>query len=139
MLAEVDDVFSIDAIIAVQAEKYFGECGKSNVVYVSPVGSRETCDPKPTDTDDDRLVLVRDLQTFVGSLTQAGFTVGGSFICEQDFASLRRDKINIIATEKEEFYRRFMAATRVAKRFNFLKKADRITLFQAVLYGNFKQ
>lgn len=35
-----------------------------------------------------------------------------------------------------DIYDRFIAATAVAKRLNLLDKADRIALFQAVLYAN---
>lgn len=44
--------------------------------------------------------------------------------------------VNLIVTQDNKFYDRFMAATSVAKRLNLLDKADRIALFQAVLYGN---
>jgi len=107
-----------------------------NVIQSEPVGSRVTCNPPPTDTDMDVLVLVRDMKKFVDDAVVAGFEVGGSFICKDDFTSLTRGEINLIVTQDGEFYRRFWCASRLAKRWNLLFKEDRIRLFQAVLYGN---
>lgn len=120
-----------------------GKCLKYELV-----GSRVTCDPAPTDTDQDVLVLstkelwVEHLGT---GLAASGFEKGGSDCGNQSdylaqvplsFQSFTLDKLNLIITFDPEFYRRFMAATCVAKRLNLLDKEDRIMLFQAVLYGN---
>lgn len=113
---------------------------------VRAVGSRVTCWPIPMDTDIDYLVLVMDgmanpLYTW---LDQQGFVLGGSVPSPDDeqpdatekFASFTKGDINLIITASPVFFRRFMAATSVARRLNLLDKADRIALFQAVLYGN---
>lgn len=103
-----------------------------------PVGSRVTCNPAPTDTDEDWLVLTpRDAAE---SLIDAGFTQDGSpqFYTGNDnggFRSWRRGGLNIVTTQDAVFFDRFQTATALAKRFNLLVKADRIALFQAVLYG----
>lgn len=103
-----------------------------------PVGSRVTCSPPPTDTDEDWLVLTpRDAAE---SLIDAGFTQDGSpqFYTGNDnggFRSWRRGDLNIVTTQDAVFFDRFQTATALAKRFNLLVKADRIALFQAVLYG----
>jgi hypothetical protein len=102
------------------------------------VGSRVTCNPPPTDTDEDWLVLVFDRAD--DKLAEAGFTQDGSpeFYTGNDnggFRSWRRGDLNIVTTESAEFFDRFTTATDLAKRFNLLRKADRIALFQAVLYG----
>ena len=73
-------------------------------------------------------------------MQQDGFTQDGSpeFYTGNDnggFRSFRKGDMNIITTESMEFFDRFMTATALAKRFNLLEKADRIALFQAVLYG----
>lgn len=106
--------------------------------WAAPVGSRVTCDPPPQDTDEDWLCLVRDdpAQRMIG----AGFTQDGlpEFYTGNDnggFRSWRRGDINIVITQDEAFARKFLAATELARRFNLLAKADRIALFQAVLYG----
>jgi len=103
-----------------------------------PVGSRVTCDPAPTDTDEDWLVLVREVP--VEKLQEAGFSQEGSpeFYTGNDaggFRSWRKGDLNVITTQSDEFYRLFLTATYLAKRFNLLRKQDRIALFQAVLYG----
>lgn len=112
------------------------------------VGSRVTCDPAPTDTDQDVLVLTTPelWDTSLGAeLGLTGFDKGGSDCGDQveylthvpmSFQSFTRDDLNLIITFDPEFYRRFMAATGVAKLLNLLDKQDRVMLFQAVLYGN---
>ena len=108
------------------------------LVNAEPVGSRGTCDPAPTDTDEDWLGLVREVP--VEKLQEAGFSQEGSpeFYTGNDaggFRSWRKGEINLITTQSYEFFRLFLTATYLAKRFNLLRKQDRIALFQAVLYG----
>lgn len=108
------------------------------LVNAEPVGSRVTCDPAPTDTDEDWLALVREVP--VERLQEAGFGQEGSpeFYTGNDaggFQSWRRGENNLITTQSDEFYRLFLTATYLAKRFNLLRKQDRIALFQAILYG----
>lgn len=122
---------------------------------MQPVGSRVTCNPAPTDTDEDYLLLIPDdggdedapAWTKYNNLTfylhQNGWERGGSLVAgdvdlpaEARFESYTLGHLNLIVTMSSEFYRRFMAATYVAKRLNLLNKPDRIALFQAVLYGN---
>lgn len=112
------------------------------------VGSRVTCDPAPTDTDQDVLVLTtRELwaDKLDALLNVEKFEKGGSEHSDESgylanaplsFASYVRGDLNLIITFDSEFYRRFMAATGVAKHLNLLVKADRVMLFQAVLYGS---
>lgn len=107
-------------------------------IRLCPVGSRVTCDPAPADTDEDWLALVSSDVAAV--LTDQGFKQDGSpeFYTGNDnggFRSWRRDELNIITTESSEFFDLFRTATYLAKRFNLLRKAERITLCQAVLYG----
>lgn len=116
----------------------------SNLIAAKAAGSRVTCNPAPTNTDNDYIVHVEDLAATDDILVSSGWEIGGSPIpldanhTHQDerFVSLTLGDINLIITASESFYRRFVAATYVAKRFNLLIKADRIALFQAVLYGN---
>lgn len=108
------------------------------------VGSRVTCNPPPTDTDADYIVLVENHSDFRPHVLGAGFSIGGSRALDVDvpldhddrFSSYVRGEINLIVTSDASFFRRFMAATSVAKRLNLMHKPDRIALFQAVLYGN---
>lgn len=120
-----------------------GKCIKYELV-----GSRVTCSPPPTDTDQDVLVLTNDQlwteQLGVG-LAASGFERDGSDCGNQvdylagtklSFQSFKLDDLNLIVTFDPEFYRRFMAATGVAALLNLMSKGDRIMLFQAVLYAN---
>lgn len=111
------------------------------------VGSRVTCDPAPTDTDEDILVLTTaQLWGDLSAILEVDkFEKGGSDCGDQSgylqanalrFQSFTLGVLNLIITFDPEFYRRFMAATGVAKRLNLLDKTDRIVLFQAVIYGN---
>ena len=112
-----------------------------------PCGSRVTCNPPPTDTDRDWLVLANDAVwlDFCNCMLAAGWEIGGSQIpdeantCHPDhrFNSFVLGEDNIIATTSSVFFQRFEAATALSKRLNLLLKDDRIALFQAVLYGKF--
>jgi hypothetical protein len=102
------------------------------------VGSRVTCSPPPVDTDEDWLLLVRGDPA--PSLHTLGFTQDGSpeFYTGSDaggFRSWRKGDLNLVTTPDPHFFDLFVTATALAKRFNLLVKADRIALFQAVLYG----
>lgn len=124
---------------------------EDNVYAAEPIGSRVTCDPAPQDTDIDWLLLIRDPSRDDASaadllaknaydvLKAAGFGQDGEpeFYTGSNrgcFRSWRLGDLNVITTPDGEFYRRFITATHLAKRFNLLDKADRIALFQVVLY-----
>src|ERR1700727_1688308 len=109
------------------------------------VGSRITCDPPPTDTDEDWIILSEnnDKNLIKILIEEYGFERGGSDLVDDEdsdqdysFISLKLGRVNLIITPSSKFYRRFLAASSVAKRLNLLDKEDRIALFQAVLYGN---
>ncbi|MCD5994191.1 hypothetical protein KDX38_10820 [Pseudomonas sp. CDFA 602] len=112
------------------------------------VGSRVTCDPAPTNTDQDVLVLT-DLDLFENHLkprlVEYDFENDGSdcgdiseYLGEDEltFQSFSHGDLNLIVTFSDQFYRRFLAATSIAKMLNLMSKGQRIALFQAVLYGN---
>lgn len=131
-----------------------------------PVGSRVTCNPAPTDTDEDYLLLIdppvtemnvdgafdrafyveQVLNRVCWHLRNNGWEVGGSLPTDiqctinpaDRFQSWTLDDLNLILTTSYTFYQRFLAATSVSTRLNLLDKKDRIALFQAVLYGNFE-
>jgi hypothetical protein len=104
------------------------------------VGSRVTCDPAPTDTDYDILALVENIDQAIGVLGDTwetqGYMIDPSLRTENRFLSTKKDGINLIITQSEIFYERFILATGVAKLFNLLDKKDRVKLFQFILYGN---
>lgn len=110
------------------------------------VGSRVTCNPAPTDTDQDILVLVSDMWGFRDYILgdSESYALDGSMILDAQlpleaddrFSSYSKGDVNLIVTEDPVFYQKFIAASSVAKRLNLLQKPDRLALFQAVLYGN---
>ena len=107
------------------------------LIGLKAVGSRVTCVPAPTNTDEDWLVLV--LKDPENELTVAGFVMEGNpeFYTGNDnggFRSWRKGEINLIVTQDSFFYSLFETATELARRFNLQDKSDRIALFQAVLY-----
>lgn len=112
---------------------------------ITAVGSRITCSPAPTNTDQDWLVLIDQhaYDKFAKDLMADGWIVGGSLIPNdanylhesQRFNSFTKGVDNVIATASADFHKRFLAASSIAKRLNLLEKPDRIALFQAVLYA----
>jgi hypothetical protein len=115
---------------------------------VVPVGSRVTCDPPPTDTDEDYLVLVKDRQTAVAGLKAIGFEYSSTpeqvekyeqmnISAQWKFTSLWFGDINYIVTDSQFFFERFLTATHVCKTLNLLKKEDRIMVFEAIRGGTF--
>ena len=81
--------------------------------------------------------------SFDAKMFDDGWRLGGSKPTDetavpddQTFWSYTKGDVNLIVTKNPVFFARFLAATSVSKRLNIMKKADRIALFQAVLYGN---
>lgn len=111
-----------------------------HVQFFHPTGSRYICDPAPTDTDEDWVCYVKDLDTAAAELEALGFVTEGlpGFYTGNNngkFLSMRRDELNLILTPEKEFYDLFVAGTVLAQRLNILNKGDRIALFQIILYG----
>lgn len=106
------------------------------VVKMEYVGSRITCNPPPTDTDEDVLLLTDDLSMLIADCIEVGFTRDGDtrMSYPEGFVSLRNGTMNFIVTDDEEFYKKFMLATHVCKSLNVMDKSNRIVVFQAILY-----
>jgi hypothetical protein len=114
------------------------------VLEMEPVGSRVTCNPAPTDTDEDFLILTDKLYRLVEDCKSQGFKGGGVYFTSEgkvasNFISIRNGNINLIVTEDKEFYDKFLLATHVCKTLNILDKPNRIMVFQGILYGNKKR
>lgn len=116
---------------------------RAAAIRFEPVGSRVTCNPAPTDTDEDFLVLIdeNDFGGFYRMLMEGGYELGGSVPLnevnvdpDERFSSFTLGTTNLIVTSSELFFDRFMQATAEAKAKNLLVKADRIALFQSILY-----
>lgn len=127
---------------------------REHVLRAMLCGSRVTCRPAPTDTDQDVIVLVRHIESsackvpmpdqtealaelgaMCGALARDSWTYGGSGDQDDDFESWTKGDINLILTADEAFYNRFVAATTVCARLNLLDKDDRKALFRSVLYS----
>jgi hypothetical protein len=117
-------------------------------VVVVPVGSRVTCDPPPTDTDEDYLVLTKDKEATIAALMSIGFEYSSSpeqiekyqqmnETSQWSFTSLWFGDMNYIITDSQFFFERFLTATHVCKKLNLLRKEDRIMVFEAVRGGSF--
>jgi hypothetical protein len=97
-----------------------------------PVGSRITCEPVPENADHDYLCLANDKWRLIRCAEGAGYVYKDYY---NDFISLKHSNCDLIVVDNEELYNKFVLATNVAKKLNLLKKSDRITLFDAVIYG----
>lgn len=129
--------------------RYWGPWGAANgaldvqmlALSCVPVGSRITCTPPPTDTDEDYLMLIaqEDVDTVVGALQRAGYELDNPSQhyepANSQFNSWRKGQFNLIVTQDPRFFYNFLRATREAKAQNLMDKADRVTLFQRYLYG----
>lgn len=100
-------------------------------------GSRVTCNPAPTDTDQD--VLVRIDKAAIGEvatvLYRNGWNLGGSGDQDSEFESWTKADINLILVWDLDFYARHACATGLCKHLNLLSKADRQAAFRAMLYN----
>lgn len=100
-------------------------------------GSRFICDPPVLTTDDDYVVY--GTRAALEKLCADGFQIT-SPVRGYDingFIALRRGEINLIFTQDQQFYHRFVKATRLAKRLNLREREQRVALFQAVLYDRY--
>ncbi len=104
-------------------------------------GSSVICDPPVTDTDIDYVIYTNEevkLDTF---LKCKGFTKSCADEQEYDleeegFTCYRRENINLIIINERSWYRKWVLATKVARKLNLKVKADRVMLFRAILYGD---
>ncbi len=103
------------------------------VLQWHPTGSAFTCDPPTAAEDIDYHVLTSRIDDLEADLIEDGWVVGGSgTMGTATVYSYRKGSFNIIAVESPIFFERLRLATDLAKRFNLLDKADRISLFEAV-------
>ena len=110
---------------------------KELFTQVCAVGSRITCNPASTNTDIDYLCICKDIKETTKVLDEAcwEYTDDDTYQDIPSFRSFRQGNINLIVTDKVDFYNKFILASDVAKKLNLLNKSDRIDLFQAILYS----
>lgn len=134
MNTTVEQITKIDSSITKMCKKIYA------------TGSRVICNPAPTDTDEDFIVLVDGEYFFdlIQELCANKYELGGSDVTpSEDFApdmwegfqSYKKGEVNLIVTCSEEFFGKFVLATIIAKNKNLLVKEGRIALFQKILYG----
>uniref|UniRef100_A0A6C0JWT4 Nucleotidyltransferase n=1 Tax=viral metagenome TaxID=1070528 RepID=A0A6C0JWT4_9ZZZZ len=103
-------------------------------------GSSVICDPPVLDTDIDYIICTPSFSAFDKFVVDAGFRYTsndeeGYVLQNNGFFCYRRDNLNLIVTESNDWYLKWVAATKLAKKLNLLQKKDRIILFQYILYG----
>lgn len=139
-------------VLVVQMEEFIKTHSKS-IIKVVACGSWVVCDPPVTDTDKDFLVHVHDVKAFGKELRELGYTEEtdsdpaspsgsrptlGDGNPDHRFSSWRLRKLNLIVTESKAFAKKHECATNVCRKLNLLKKEDRIMVYKAILYGEFK-
>ena len=121
---------------------------------ILPTGSRVICNPAPTDTDEDWVIQVTNLerlQLFRDFLTEDGWEHNVveqyeghmDFFSEEGelsgFASFKKfvdgTIYNILLVGSHAAFRLWTTATGLAKAMNLTKKSERVDLFRAILYN----
>ena len=106
---------------------------KQQLINISKVGSSYICNPAPTNTDIDYLILCKDVNVTIDILVGAfRFTPDSVLYGDTKFISLKRTYLNklynIILTDNRDFYDSFIFATDLSKQLNILNKADRVKI-----------
>jgi hypothetical protein len=105
----------------------------TGIYTVAPTGSRVICVPPPTDTDEDWVVYVRDMEAFVDMAIENGWELDSEDRYPGDeFNSIRKGAVNLIVTENFEFFTQMVVATLLCRRLNLHNKEDRLAVFEAV-------
>lgn len=111
------------------------DCIEDFCIACVPVGSRVTCSPPPTDTDQDVLCLVEeDLASDLYEwLEQHDWELEGDYGTLTDFDSYRKTyedtEYNLILTTDTNWFDCFMDATLECKAKNVMTKSGRIDVF----------
>jgi len=101
-------------------------------------GSRVICDPAPTDTDEDWIVLAKN-HGYLTPLFVDGWedcSPDGLYV-DPEFNALRKGEVNLIVTIDYKFFCNFVEATHVAKELNLTDKMNRIFLFHYIQHRDF--
>lgn len=99
------------------------------------VGSRVTCNPAPTDTDRDVLVLcvAGEVDEVVSAIVAAGGECCSAVDYGDSMTAVRLGDDNYIITDEQEYFDRFIVMTQLAKQWNIMDKGRRHELFQAAI------
>lgn len=114
--------------------------GNEHFLDFTPTGSREICNPAPTDTDYDIVALIGDKGWRVpekfGFKSSSSDEVHYDMAAFYEFECFRFGEINLIVTPDSHFFDLWKKATSIAKERNLLKKEDRIVLFDEIMYDH---
>lgn len=114
------------------------------IIDISKTGSTVICNPAPTDTDEDWIVLTDDINKLKKELAKQGFKpdtgieyedsefISFSKYTSKGVFSLDSHRTNYIVTESKRLFKAFVFGTEVAKRLNITEKSDRINFFTIV-------
>lgn len=101
-------------------------------------GSREICDPPPTDTDEDFFVMSR-FATQDEHLRTLGFTKSGDEeypdMGDTYFNAYRKGDINVIILRDYKKFSAIKLATKICKGLNLTNKNDRIFVHEQTMEG----
>ena len=102
---------------------------------VEAVGSRSIDGAATRTSHIDYVVLDKsvDRHTFAYWLERNSFEKGGSEVEGEEFKSYKKDNVNFIVTQSEDFYKKFLSANIVAQVHKVRDKDDRITIFDHII------
>ena len=99
-------------------------------------GSRATCSPPPTNTDNDMFIHVKDVESACSVLIDSGWNFSGEDCAYEgeysDFRTLRKGEDNILLFSDAYEFGAVWGATCVAKTMNLQHKDERYRLFEVV-------
>lgn len=117
--------------------EYVPLCVLDNMEEIDMVGSYYTCDPKP-DTDIDILCLVKPHLGIIGDalvlLLQDGWHFQEGYEIDE-FTSMKKkgSKVNLIVTNKRDFFDKFIIARNVCKHLNIMDKKKRCEIHSLIM------
>ncbi len=102
-----------------------------------PSGSRYICNPPPTDTDNDTVILAENIAAACDALVKDGWEYGGSYVIGDYWFSYKKtvDGVveNFIVTQDSSQFAKWKKATELCKTLNLLNKNDRVAVFRAIV------
>ena len=115
----------------------WGFLGKSGLPFFR-TGSREMCNPAPTNTDVDFVVLdLNGDNNFVMGCKRIGFKNCGENEYEDDeFCAIRKGDVNLIIVESPYWFSQWQKATVKTKSLNILDKKLRVAAFERFYDGD---
>lgn len=99
--------------------------------WVKATGSRVTKDGWTDASDWDYVVYDPD-RKLVKKLIEEGDWLHGSLVDHGEFASLKKNDINLIIVDQEEIWKKYIIATNLIKALNSKTKEERIKVFDSV-------